>query len=216
MEIAKKYCALEEVLSSSIHGFGAFLGGIELTVLVTLSSVYGNAWNIVSTAIFGASIILLYTASSLYHGIPFEKAKRVLEKIDHIAIYYLIAGSYTPFLLANMRNATGWTMFGIIWGLAILGTFLKIFIGANGSKLWSILLYLAMGWLIIFASGTLFKILSASAITFLCLGGAFYTFGVIFYVKKNKKYMHAIWHLFVLLGTIMHFFAVLFSCVVAK
>ena len=210
------YSLKEEIISSIIHGIGIFLSIAILSVLVTLSAVFGNVYSIVSTAIFGFSMLLMYSASTLYHAIPFPKAKTILKKFDHIAIYYLIAGTYTPFLLVIMRNTFGWVLFGIIWGLAILGTILKIYLPSNGKKLWSVGLYLLMGWLVIIASDTLFDLMPKIAIVFLVLGGLFYTLGVIFYVWKSKKYTHAIWHGFVLTGTIMHFFAILFSCVFVR
>lgn len=210
------YTLKEEIISSIIHGIGIFLSIAILSVLVTLSAVYGNVYSIVSTAIFGFSMLLMYSASTLYHAIPFEGAKKILKKFDHIAIYYLIAGTYTPFLLVIMRNSFGWILFGIIWGLAIIGTILKIKLPSNGKKVWSIGLYLTMGWLVVIASNTLFALMPKIAIVFLILGGLFYTVGIIFYVWKSKKYTHAIWHGFVLLGTIMHFFAILFSCVFIK
>ena len=158
-------------------------------------------------------MIVLYTASTVYHAVPNPEIKKRLKKFDHISIYYLIAGSYTPFLLVTMRGTTGWTVFGIVWGLALIGTFLKLFTQGSGTKIWSIGLYLLMGWMIIFASNELFSELPTIGLIFLVLGGLFYTFGIFFYVWKSKKYTHAIWHFFVLLGTIMHFFAVLYSCV---
>ena len=184
-----------------------------LAVLVTLSSIYGNAWGIVSTSVFGASLVLTYTASTVYHAARSEGAKKILKKFDHIAIYYLIAGSYTPFLLVAMRSPVAWTIFGIIWTLAILGTFLKIYAGGPGTKWWSVGLYLAMGWLIVIVSGKLFAVLPPAAIAFLVLGGLFYTGGVFFYLRKGRRFSHAVWHVFVLMGSFMHFFAVLFSCV---
>ena len=151
--------------------------------------------------------------STIYHMVGVPSIKKRLKKGDHIAIYYLIAGTYTPFLLVLMRGALGWTLFGIIWSLAILGTILKIFLPANGAKLWSVGLYLGMGWLIVFASGRLFELISTTGLVFLILGGLFYTLGIAFYVWKSRPYTHAIWHLFVLIGSIMHFFAVLYGCV---
>ena len=144
---------------------------------------------------------------------PLPRVKKVLKKFDHIAIYYLIAGSYTPFLLVNMRGPVGWSVFAVIWSLALIGTVLKIVTSGSGTKLWSISLYLIMGWAIIFVSRQLFAAISAVSALFLVLGGLFYTFGVFFYVWKSKKYTHAVWHLMVLAGTVMHFFAVLYACV---
>lgn len=209
----RPYTIKEEIWSSIIHGVGIALSIAGLVILVTFSAIYGDVWAVVSTAIFGTSMITLYTASTIYHAVPNLELKKKLKKFDHISIYYLIAGSYTPFLLVTMRGATGWTVFGIVWGLALIGTFLKLFTQGSGTKLWSIGLYLIMGWMIVFASNKLIAELPTIGLVFLVLGGLFYTLGIFFYVWKSRKYTHAIWHLFVLVGTIMHFFAVLYSCV---
>lgn len=211
--VLTKYTPKEELWSSIIHGTGIGLSVAGLVLLAVFSSIYGDAWVIVSTVIFGVSMIILYTASTLYHAVRNEYVKKRLKKFDHISIYYLIAGTYTPFLLVSMRGVTGWVLFGIVWGLAILGTILKLATPANGTKIWSIGLYLVMGWLIVFASRSLAETVPDLGLTFLILGGLCYTLGIIFYVWKSKKYTHAIWHLFVLIGTIMHFFAVMYSCV---
>lgn len=207
------YTLREEIASAAIHGLGVALGIAALVILVSFSAVHGNVWAVVSTAIFGTSMIVLYTASTLYHAITSEKIKKKLKKFDHISIYYLIAGTYTPFLLVNLRGPLGWTIFGIIWGLALIGTVLKLVSNPNGTKAWSIGLYILMGWLIIFASKALINELPTIGLVFLGLGGLFYTLGILFYVWKSKKYTHAVWHFFVLVGTIMHFFAILYSCV---
>lgn len=209
----RPYSIKEEIWSSIIHGIGIALSIAALVIMVVLSSIYGNVWAIVSTAIFGTSMIMLYTASTVYHAVPNPEWKKKLKKFDHISIYYLIAGSYTPFLLVNMRGATGWTLFGIVWGLAMIGTCLKLLTSGSGTKIWSIGLYLMMGWMIVFASKELVAELPKIGLVFLILGGAFYTLGILFYVWKSRKYTHAIWHFFVLVGTIMHFFAVLYSCI---
>ena len=211
----RSYTLGEEIWSSSIHGAGILLGIAALAILTSMAAHFSTAWGVVSSAIFGATIILLYSASTLYHAVTNEKAKKILKKFDHIAIYYLIAGTYTPFLLVNLRGAIGWVIFGFIWGLAILGTILKLSTKTNGTKLWSIGLYLLMGWMIIFASRSLFNNLNTVALVFLTIGGLCYTGGIIFYVWKSKKYTHAIWHFMVLAGTIMHFFAVLYGCILA-
>ncbi len=211
--VLTKYTPKEELWNSIIHGTGIGLSVAGLVLLAVFSAIYGDAWVVVSTVIFGVSMILLYTASTLYHAIRNEQVKKRLKKFDHISIYYLIAGTYTPFLLVSMRGVIGWVLFGIVWGLAILGTVLKLATPANGTKIWSIGLYLLMGWLIVFASRSLAAAVPDLGLTFLILGGLCYTLGIGFYVWKSKKYTHAIWHLFVLVGTIMHFFAVLYSCV---
>ena len=210
----RPYTVKEEICNTITHIVGMIFSVCALCVLVILSCFYADSWSIVSCSIFGASMFGVYTASALYHAVQSPKAKSILKKLDHIAIYYLIAGSYTPFMLVAMRSSLSWWIFGIIWGLALVGTLLKIFSKPSGTKIWSIGLYLIMGWLVVVVSGKLFTTISATSITFLVLGGLFYSGGVIFYIKKNWMYSHAIWHIFVLLGTIMHFFAILFSCVV--
>lgn len=209
----RPYSPEEEVWNSAIHGLGIALSIAALTILAVLSAKYQDVWTIVSTAIFGTSMVLLYTASTIYHAVPDLELKKKLKKFDHISIYYLIAGSYTPFLLVNMRGTIGWTIFAAVWGLAIVGTCLKLLTSGSGTKAWSIGLYLIMGWMIVLASGELVEVIPAKGLIFLILGGMFYTLGILFYVWKSRKYTHAIWHLFVLNGTIMHFFAVLYSCV---
>ena len=214
MEAVKRpYTVQEEIWSSLIHGIGIALSLAGLIVLVTLAAQNGNVWVVVSTAIFGVSMVVLYTASTLYHAIPNPEIKLKLKKFDHISIYYLIAGTYTPFMLVNMRGSVGWTVFGIIWGLALIGTVLKLCTQCSGTKAWSIGLYLLMGWLVVFASKQLAARLPDIGLTFLVLGGLFYTLGIFFYVWKSRQYTHAVWHFFVLSGTVMHFFAVLYSCV---
>lgn len=214
MEAVKRpYTVREEIWSSLIHGIGIALSLAGLIVLVTLAAQNGNVWVVVSTAIFGVSMVVLYTASTLYHAIPNPEIKLKLKKFDHISIYYLIAGTYTLFMLVNMRGSVGWTVFGIIWGLALIGTVLKLCTQGSGTKAWSIGLYLLMGWLVVFASKQLAARLPDIGLTFLVLGGLFYTLGIFFYVWKSRQYTHAVWHFFVLSGTVMHFFAVLYSCV---
>lgn len=208
----RAYSRSEEIWSASIHGAGIIFGIAALALLATFSAIYQDAWAVVGTSIFGASIILLYLASTLYHAIANEEIKRKLKKFDHIAIYYLIAGSYTPFLLVTIRSTTSWVIFGIIWALAILGTVLKLCMPANGAKLWSVGMYLGMGWLSVLIVGKLITNAPITGVLFLALGGLAYTFGVIFYVQKKKAFTHAIWHAFVLAGTVCHFFSILFSC----
>ena len=211
--LSTKYTPKEELWNCIIHGTGIGLSIAGLVLLAVFSSIYGDAWVIVSTIIFGVSMTVLYTASTLYHAFRDERIKRCLKKFDHISIYYLIAGTYTPFLLVSMRGIVGWILFGIIWSLAVLGTVLKLTTSGSGTKIWSISLYLTMGWLIVFASKSLAEAVPDLGLLFLILGGLFYTFGVLFYIWKKRKYTHAIWHFFVLAGTVMHFFAVLYSCV---
>ena len=207
--ILTKYTPKEELWNCIIHGLGIGLSITGLVLLAVFSALYGDAWVIVSTVIFGVSMTILYTASTLYHAFKDERIKRCLKKFDHISIYYLIAGTYTPFLLVSLRGTIGWIMFGIIWGLALLGTILKIKSSGSGTKVWSIGLYLAMGWLVVFASKSLARAVPELGMIFLVLGGLFYTFGILFYIWKSKKYTHAIWHFFVLGGSIFQFFCIL-------
>lgn len=209
-----RYTRSEDILSAAIHAVGIVFSIAATAVLVTLSALKDNVWAVVSCSIFGASMITLYSASTWYHAVTSDNMKRTLKKFDHISIYYLIAGTYTPFMLVSLRGVLGWTVFGIIWGLALLGTCLKLFgSNINGAKLWSVGLYLGMGWLIVLAIKPLIAVVPEKGIFFLFLGGLLYSLGVVFYVWKSREYTHAIWHLFVLAGTVMHFFAVLYSCV---
>ena len=205
----------EEVVNILTHGIGIGLAIAALTLLVVFAGLKGDPWAIVSCAIFGVTMITLYFGSTMCHATIGKKHECFFEVWDSVAIYALIAGTYTPFLLVSLRGVTGWVIFGIIWGLAILGTILKLVTSGSGTKIWSISLYLIMGWLIVFASKSLVSAIPSLGLIFLVLGGLFYTFGVLFYIQKSKKYTHAIWHFFVLSGTVMHFFAVLYSCVLA-
>ena len=206
------YTFVEELFHSISHGIGTILGIAALVILVAYASIYGNAWHIVSCSIFGASLIILYTSSTLYHSLSNPRAKRVFKIFDHSAIYILIAGSYTPFCLIPMRGQVGWTVFGIIWGLAILGVLFKIvFIGKY--EIFSGILYLAMGWLCVMFYDPLLKSISSQSLTFLVSGGLSYTLGFVFYAIEKLPYNHAIWHLFVLGGSILHFFSVIYLMV---
>lgn len=203
----------EEIFNSITHGIGILFSITCLTLLVALSSIYGDFWSVLSCCIFGFSMMLMYTASTVYHAISGIETKKVLKKIDHISIYYLIAGTYTPILLVLMRNNVGWMMLGTIWGLALIGTILKLVLTNIDGHFWSISLYLTMGWLIVGAFKQVTEVLPTKAFVFLLLGGFFYTLGVFFYMWKSKPYSHVVWHCFVLLGSVMHFLAILFSCV---
>ncbi len=210
----KLYTIKEEIGNSITHGIGALLSIAGLVIMLVFSALYGNAWHIVSVSIYGATLILLYTASTLYHAIQNEKAKKVLRIIDHSSVYLLIAGTYTPYtliLLWQYSISLGWTMFGIIWFLAILGIVFSSLFTGKFKKL-STSLYIAMGWFIIFVMPSLVNAMkikdSIVGIYLLISGGLFYTIGVIFYILK-KKYFHTIWHVFVLIGSILHFFSIL-------
>lgn len=210
--ILPKYTKNEEIMNAVTHGIGAGLSIAGLVVLVVFASMQSDAWKIVASAIYGASMIVLYTASTLYHSFSKTKAASKLNMFDHISIYYLIAGSYTPFMLVNLRGGWGWSIFGVVWACAIAGTVLKIIYGNKLRKV-STIIYLAMGWMIIIAIYPFVKNVETGGIILVVLGGLSYTVGVIFYKWKSLPFNHAIWHLFVLAGTILQFFAVLFYVV---
>ena len=204
-----RYTLGEEIASSVIHGLGAVLGIAGLGVLTAFASLYGNAWHIVSCSIFGATLILLYTTSTLYHSIPLPRVKAVLRTLDHSAIFILIAGTYTPFLLVNLRGPWGWSLFALIWGLALIGILRRIVRGRD-SGLFSVALYIGMGWAVVVAAKPLLNSVAPGGLWLLLLGGLAYTLGVVFYVWERLPYNHAIWHVFVLAGSVLHFFAILF------
>ncbi|MBW6508536.1 MAG: hemolysin III family protein [Desulfuromonadales bacterium] len=205
----KRYSLAEEIANSVTHGVGVLLSIVGLIVLVNLAATHGNVWHIVSSSIFGATLTLLYLSSTLYHSIPAPGAKKILRLLDHIAIYLLIAGTYTPFLLVNLRGAWGWSLFALVWGIALTGIVLKVTPLGHKRGL-SLTLYLALGWIILIAIKPLLNYLEPDGIRLLVAGGIAYTGGVIFYGWKRLPYNHAIWHLFVLAGSCFHFFAVLF------
>lgn len=198
----------EEIMNGVTHGIGAALSIAGLTILVVLAVMSGNVRQIVSFSIYGASLIILYLASTLYHSFQKPEVKRVLKIIDHAAIYLLIAGTYTPFLLVGVQGAWGWTMLVLIWGLAILGISFKTLFIDRFRKL-SVLGYVLMGWLSVLILKSLLDTIAVGGLIWLAVGGAIYTMGVIFYSLKKIPYMHGVWHLFVLGGSICHYFAVL-------
>jgi hemolysin III len=203
------YTVGEEIANSITHGIGTGLAVAGLTILVVLAAIYGDVWRVVSFSVYGSTLVILYLASTLYHSIQNPKVKRILRIFDHASIYLLIAGSYTPFVLVNMRGTLGWTLFGIVWGIAIVGIVFKtIFIG-RFEKL-ATAGYVLMGWLIVVAFKEMFASISVGGIIWIVIGGVTYTVGVIFYAWQRLPYNHAIWHLFVLGGSICHYFAVLF------
>ncbi|MHB0774789.1 PAQR family membrane homeostasis protein TrhA [Halomonas sp. WWR20] len=206
---SEEYAPLEEWLHSVSHGIGALLSLVGMAVLIVLASLvtHVDPWKIVSLSLYGASLILLYTASTLYHGCRHPRLKRVFQLLDHCAIYLLIAGTYTPFLLVNMRGPVGWTLFAIVWGLALGGILLKLR-WPNRFGTLRVAIYLFMGWLIVFASGEMAQSLPDIGIALLVAGGVTYTVGVIFYAVRAIPFNHAIWHLFVIGGSVCHYFAV--------
>ena len=198
----------EEIAHSITHGIGAGLSIAGLTLLVALAVLYGNVYQIVSFSIYGATLVVLYLASTLYHGFQNPRLKRVFKVFDHASIYLLIAGTYTPFLLVGLRGRWGWTFLIIIWGLAILGVSFKALFIDRFHKL-SVLAYILMGWLSVVMIKELLINISLGGLIWLGVGGVIYMVGVIFYALQKIPYMHVIWHFFVLGGSICHYFAVL-------
>ena len=199
----------EEIFNSITHGIGVLLSIAGLILLTVFATLKGNAWHVVSFTIFGSSMMLLYLASTLYHSISKVKVKQLFARFDHAAIFLLIAGTYTPFVLTAIRGPLGWTLFGIIWGLAISGIIIRSIYLTRFRKL-MVWFYLAMGWMFLIAIVPIVKNLPGNSVAFLFIGGGCYSAGVIFYAWRNLKYGHGIWHLFVLTGSITHFFSVLF------
>ncbi len=200
---------VEELVNSLIHGVGALLSIGGVSVLVVFASLYGTAWHIVACSIYGVTLILLYVVSTWYHAARSFHSKQVLQVIDHACIYLLIAGTYTPFMLVIFPPGWGWSLFGVEWGLAVAGVVLKIFY-VNQFNVISTLVYLGMGWLILIAIFPLIEYLSLAGIVWLFLGGVAYTAGTVFYLKEQVRFSHAIWHVFVLTGSICHYFAIFF------
>lgn len=198
----------EEIANSITHGIGVLLGVAALVLLVVYASIYGNIYDIVSGAIFGLSLIIAYVSSMLYHAILYPPLKRIFRILDHSSIFILIAGTYTPFCLVTLRGDLGWTLLGVIWASAALGVLLKIFF-VDEYELLSTIVYLVMGWIGVTCVFQLVHALPLGAILLLIAGGLFYSFGIIFFLLERIPFFHTIWHLFVLAGSISHFFAVL-------
>lgn len=204
-----KYTLGEEITNAIVHGVGALLSIAALVLCVVFSAIHGNPYAVVSSCIYGTTLIILYTMSCLYHSFKINNAKRVFRIIDHCSIFLLIAGTYTPYTLVSLNETLGWVMFSIIWGSAIIGIILNA-IDLKKFKKISMILYLAMGWAVIFTFKPLLRAIDMSGIYLLLAGGIIYTVGAIFYgIGKKYKYMHSIWHFFVLAGSILHFFSIL-------
>jgi hemolysin III len=199
----------EEIFNSITHGIGALLSVAALTILTVFAAIRGDVWHITSVVIFGSSMVILYTSSTLYHSFTKPSVKNLFARFDHVSIFLLIAGTYTPFLLIPLRGLVGWTLFGIVWGMAITGIVIRSIYLERFRKL-MLVLYLLMGWLFVAAIDTMIKNLPMPSLIFLLLGGVCYSIGVIFYTWRNLRFGHGIWHLFVLGGSILHFFSVLF------
>jgi hemolysin III len=204
-----RYSINEEIANSITHGVGVVLAIGALGILATFAGIYGNAWHIVSVSVYGLALILLYTASTLYHIVRAPRAKTIFQIVDHAAIYILIAGTYTPFTLVSLRGPWGWWLFAVIWCLALIGTVIQLG-HLTRWRVVSLALYVGMGWTVLVAMKPLLSSVATGGIVLLFLGGFAYTFGILFYRWKNLKYHHAVWHIFVLTGSILHFFAVLF------
>ncbi len=210
-----QYTAFEEIMNSITSGAGLLVSIAGLVLLVAKSSVSGQASHVVSSIVFGMSLILLYTASTLYHSFQRPKIKKFFKILDHSCIYVLIAGTYTPFMIIVVRGVLGWTLFAVVWSLTVLGIIFKAFF-VNRFKIVSTVAYVLMGWLIIFAIKPLFQALPEAGIAWLVAGGLAYTLGTIFYIWKGLPFNHAVWHLFVLAGSTCHFIAVLFYVLPVK
>lgn len=198
----------EEIANSLSHGAGLALAIAGTPILIVAAVRYGTAWNTVGVSIFAASMISLYLASTLYHALTHDKAKRFFRVLDHGAIFILIAGTYTPFTLGIMRGPMGWTLFGLVWGLALIGLVKKALFGARFVWL-SVALYLVMGWLVVIAAPQILQRMPLTGLAWLLAGGVAYTGGVFFFAAHKIRYAHFAWHLLVIAGTACHFFAVL-------
>lgn len=205
--VKKRYTLGEEIFNSVTHGVGSLLSIAGTVVLIVFSAVNSDAFAVVSSAVYGASLIILYTMSTLYHSITNEKAKKFFRIMDHNTIFFLIAGTYTPYTLAVLRSPLGWVLFGIVWGAAAIGIVLNSIDLEKFSKI-SVVCYIAMGWVIIIAVKPLMSSMPFISFALLVAGGVFYTFGVIFYAIKKVKYFHSVWHIFTVIGSALHYFSV--------
>jgi hemolysin III len=197
-----------ERFNSISHLVGAVAALAGLVVVVVVAAQQGDPWKIVSFSIYGTTLFLLYTISTLYHSLR-GKAKRIFRKLDHLSIYFLIAGTYTPFTLVTLRGVWGWTIFGIIWGLALFGIVLET-LPQRGNRILSVVVYVLMGWLVLVALKPLLEALPLAGFIWLLLGGLFYTGGLAFYLFDEKvRHFHGIWHLFVLAGSVSHYLTIL-------
>jgi hemolysin III len=201
------YTRREEVANAITHGIGTVLSLAALVVLIVFASLKGTSWHVVSFTIYGVTMLILYVNSTLVHSFREGKVKDLFEFFDHSSIYLYIAGSYTPFMLVAIRGPLGWTLFGIVWGFAIVGCLFKAFF-VKKFLFMSTIFYILMGWMIVIAWNPLTAVVPSGGMTLLALGGIMYTLGTVFYVWRGFPYHHAIWHLFVLAGSILHFLSV--------
>ncbi len=204
-----------ELANSLTHGAGLALAVAGCAAIVTLAALRGNAWHIVACSVYGATLVCLYAASTVYHSVRSRRVKRVMRILDHSAIFLLIAGTYTPFTLVNMRGAWGWSLFGVVWGLAVAGIVFKVWF-VEHFPIASTIVYLAMGWLAVVAVKPVLAMVPPAGIVWLVAGGLMYTAGVGFFAWEKLPYHHAIWHVFVIGGSVCHYCAVLSSVVPAR
>jgi hemolysin III len=201
--------AVEDELANTLtHGVGLVLSVAGMVALAVLTSLRGNLWHIIGCGIYGGSLVMLYGASTAYHGARRPRVKRILRTVDHIAIYLLIAGTYTPFTLVNLRGPWGWTLFGLVWSLAVFGTLFKLIV-RDHPEWFSLGIYLIMGWVCVIAAKPILEIAPGGLLALLLGGGAAYTLGTLFYAWDHKPYYHAVWHVFVLAGSSLHFCAIM-------
>ncbi|MQR84797.1 hemolysin III family protein [Bacillus megaterium] len=198
----------EEIANAITHGVGAVLSIVGLTLLIVLSSLEGTPWHVISFTIYGVTMLLLYVSSTLVHSFPEGKVKDLFEIFDHSSIYLFIAGTYTPFLFIAVKGTTGWTLFGVVWGIALAGIVFKAFFVKKFLFI-STILYVFMGWMIVFAWDSLTQNIAHQGIVLLVVGGVLYTIGAVFYVWRGFRFHHMIWHMFVLGGTVLHFLAII-------
>ena len=204
-----------ELANSATHGMGLALSVAGCAVLVTLAALRGNAWHIVACSIYGGTLVCLYGASTVYHSVRSRRLKRILRIVDHSTIYLLIAGTYTPFTLVLLKGGWGWTLFGLVWGLSLAGILLKVWF-VDRLPVVSTMVYVALGWLVIIAIKPVVALVPVAAILWLLAGGLLYTAGVGFFAWQKLPYHHAIWHLFVMGGSVCHYLAVMYYVVPAK
>lgn len=209
MENKKAAVPPNEIANAITHGLGAGLSVATLVLLIVAAAAYGDAWHIVSFSVYGATLVILYLCSTLYHSFQSTTVKRFFRIMDHSAVFLLIAGTYTPFTLVILRGALGWTLFGIIWGLAISGIVFKAFLVERLAVI-STVFYLLMGWLIIVSIKPLLETLPPGGLYLLLAGGILYTAGIFFYARTRNLFNHTVWHVFVLGGSICHFFSIYF------
>lgn len=210
--LKRKYTLGEEIFNAISHGTGALLSIAGTVVLIVFCATYADSRAVVTASIYGACLIILYTMSTLYHAISNKKAKKVFRILDHNTIFLMIAGTYTPYTISCLNNRIGWILFGCIWGSAVIGIILSSINIKKFSKI-STICYLIMGWAVIFAIKPLSESISMLSLILLIAGGLFYSIGIVFYVKRELRYMHSVWHIFVIGGSIMHYFSIFLALI---